>query len=46
MLAQTLLFNTGPAAQMARKQIPRIPKSLLMQDWVFRLGPNVCNYES
>ena len=31
-------FCTGLAAQMAQKKKSRTSKSLLMQDWVFRLG--------
>ena len=38
----TFFFNTGPAAQTAQKQKSLIPKSPLMQDWVFRLGGQHC----
>jgi hypothetical protein len=34
----TFFINTGPIAQTAQKQKSCIPKSPLMQDWVFRLG--------
>ena len=32
------ILSTGPAAQTDQKQKTCIPKSHLMQDWVFRLG--------
>ena len=37
-VAQNFFFSTGLAAQTAQKQEFRTTKSLLMQDWVFRLG--------
>jgi hypothetical protein len=46
-----LLFSVLPGcpaaqmAQMAQKQKSRITKSPLMQDWVFRLGPEMKNVE-
>jgi hypothetical protein len=35
-------FSTGLAAQTAQKEKSSTTKSPLMQDWVFRLGSNLC----
>ena len=38
IIGQKKISCTGPAAQMAQKQISHSTKSPLMQDWGFRLG--------